>query len=77
MGRKNWMFHSTENGARHSGILYSMLHTCSLHGVDPRTYLIDLLQRMDFHPGNDVHQLTPRLWAATAGSIPIRSVLDK
>ena len=77
MGRKNWMFHSTENGARHSGILYSLLLTCPLHGVDPRTYLIDLLQRMDCHPGAKVHELTPRLWTATVGGTPMRSLLDK
>jgi hypothetical protein len=77
MGRKNWMFHSTEDGARYSGILYSLLHTCSLHDVDPRTYLIDLLQRMDFHPGKDVYQLTPRLWTATVAGAPMRSAIDQ
>lgn len=77
MGRKNWMFHSTEDGARYSGILYSLLQTCSLHGVDPRTYLIDILQRMDFHPGNDTYQLTPRLWADTVNGNPMRSAIDK
>ena len=77
MGRKNWMFHSTENGARHSGIIYSLLQTCYLQGVDPRSYLIDILQRMDFHPGNDVYQLTPRLWTETVKGAPMRSVIDR
>lgn len=77
MGRKNWMFHSTENGARHSAILYSLLLTCSIHGVDPRTYLIDILQRMDTYPGNDIEQLTPRLWTATVEGSPMRSMIDK
>lgn len=76
MGRKNWMFHWTEGGARHSGILYSLLQTCILHDVDPRTYLIDILQRMDFHPGSKVYELTPRLWAETVDGEPLRSVVD-
>jgi transposase len=77
MGRKNWMFHWTENGARHSGILYSLLLTCQLQGVDPRAYLIDILQRMDTHPGTDAYQLTPRNWMATTAGAPMRSVADK
>ncbi len=77
MGRKNWMFHSTENGARHSAILYSLLLTCSLQGVNPRTYLIDILQRMDVHPGKAINELTPRLWASTVNGAPMRSLIDK
>jgi transposase len=77
MGRKNWMFHWTEGGARYSGILYSLLQTCYLHGVDPRTYLVDVLQRMDIHPGKKVYQLTPRLWAETVNGAPLRSIVDK
>lgn len=77
MGRKNWMFHWTEGGARYSGILYSLLQTCILHDVNPRTYLIDLLQRMDFHPGNKVYELTPRLWAQTVDGAPLKSAADK
>lgn len=77
MGRKNWMFHWTENGARHSGILYSLLLTCQLQGVGPRTYLIDILQRMDTHPGNAAYQLTPLNWTATVAGAPMRSLADK
>lgn len=76
MGRKNWMFHSTEDGARYSGILYSLLQTCSLHDVNPRTYLIDILQRMDLHPARTVYELTPRLWTNTINGQPLRSMID-
>lgn len=71
MGRKNWMFHSTEDGARYSGILYSLLQTCYLQGIDPTTYLIDILQRMDTHPGNANFELTPLNWTATVNGSPM------
>jgi transposase len=74
MGRKNWMFHSTEDGARYSGILYSLLQTCYLQGVDPTTYLIDILQRMDTHPGSDIFELTPLNWTATVNGSPMRAI---
>lgn len=76
MGRKNWMFHWTENGARNGGMLYSLLQTCYLQGIDPRTYLIDVLQRMDFHPGRQIAQLTPLNWAETVNGSPLGSVAD-
>ena len=76
MGRKNWMFHWTENGARNSGILYSLLQTCYLQGIDPRAYLMDVLQRQDFHPGSDIHELTPLNWAATVNDSPLGSLID-
>ncbi len=76
IGRKNWMFHFTENGARHSGILYTLLQTCRLQNVDPRTYLVDILQRMDDHPGKETYQLMPRLWKDEFGAEPIRSLVD-
>lgn len=76
MGRKNWMFHTTEDGARYSGILYSLLQTCYLRGIDPQTYLVDVLQRMDTHLALEVDLLTPRLWTETVGDSPMRSLLD-
>ena len=50
MGRKNWLFCWTEVGARHVGIIQSLLTTCRLQGVDPYAYLVDVLQRVSLHP---------------------------
>jgi hypothetical protein len=35
MGKKNWLFCWTELGAKHVGIMQSLLATCRLHDVDP------------------------------------------
>lgn len=76
VGRKNWMFHVTEVGARHGAIFYSLIQSCILCGVDPTVYFIDILQRIDFHPARDVHLLTPRLWKEHFGNDPLCSVLS-
>ena len=34
------------------GIIQSLLVTCRLHGVDPYTYLVDVLQRISEHPAS-------------------------
>jgi transposase len=75
MGRKNWMFCWTELGARHIGIVQSLLVTCRLHDIDPYDYLVDVLQRVSQHPASQVEQLTPRLWKALFASNPLRSDL--
>lgn len=44
--RKSWNFCWTELGAKHVGVAQSLIVTCRLHGVDPYTYLVDVLQRV-------------------------------
>jgi transposase len=76
LGRKNWLFCWTEVGARQVGIIYSVLTSCRLQGVDPYSYLVDVLQRVDTHPALEVHLLIPRLWKQHFAEHPLRSDLD-
>jgi transposase len=73
MGRKNWNFCWTELGAKHVGIIQSLIVTCRLHGVDPYTYLVDVLQRISEHPASRVAELTPRQWKQHFAASPMRS----
>ncbi|AOU99665.1 hypothetical protein BI364_10255 [Acidihalobacter yilgarnensis] len=75
MGRKNWNFCWTELGAKHVGIVQSLIVTCRLHGIDPYTYLVDVLQRVGQHPSSRVAELTPRQWKQHFAENPLRSDL--
>ena len=75
LGRKNWNFAWTEVGAAHVGIIQSLLTTCRLHGIDPHTYLVDVLQRIDRHPSSRAAELTPRVWKEMFAKAPLRSAL--
>jgi transposase len=75
MGRKNWNFCWTELGAKHVGIVQSLIVTCRLHGIDVYTYLVDVLQRVGQHPAARVAELTPRLWKLHFAANPLRSAL--
>jgi transposase len=75
MGRKNWNFCWTELGAHQVGIAQSLIVTCRLHGIDPFTYLVDVLQRVGAHPAARVEELTPRRWKALFAANPLRSDL--
>ena len=76
MGRSAWLFCWTEVGARHVGIVQSLVATCRLQGVDPYTYLVDVLQRVGQHPAARVAELTPRLWKHHFADNPLRSDLQ-
>jgi len=74
--RKNWMFCWTELGAEHLGLIQSLITTCKLHGLNPYTYLVDVLQRISQHPASEVADLTPRLWKVRFKDTPLRSLID-
>lgn len=76
LGRKNWNFAWTELGARQIGIAQSLIITCSLHGIRPYDYLVDVLQRVGQHPASRVEELTPRLWKTHFAHQRLRSALD-
>ena len=77
MGRRNWLFCWSEVGAEHVGIIQSLISTCRLHGVDPYTYLVDVLPRVGVHPASRVAELTPRLWKTHFADNPMRSDIDR
>jgi transposase len=76
MGRKNWLFCWTELGARYVGIIQSLIQSCRLQGIDPYTYLVDVLQRIDTHPARDTYLLIPRLWKENLAEDPLKAPLD-
>jgi transposase len=75
IGRKNWLFCWTEVGAQYAGVVQGLLSTCRLQGVDPYTYLVDVLQRVQAHPASQVGELTPRVWKEKFAEDPLRSDL--
>ncbi len=77
MGRRNWLFCWTEVGAVQVGIIQSLITTCRLHGVDPYTYLVDVLQRIQTHPNTKIEELTPRVWKSLFAANPLRSDVER
>jgi transposase len=77
MGRKAWLFCWTEVGAQYVGVIQSLVSTCRLHGINPYTYLVDVLQRIALHPDSEVEQLTPRCWKSLFADNPLRSDVER
>jgi hypothetical protein len=67
VGRKNWLFAGSFEGARRAALLYSLVQSCKLIALPPFPYLKDVLLRIATHPQRLVDQLTPRGWAKAFG----------
>ena len=52
IGRKNWLFAGSQEGAKNAAILFSVIVSCKLHGVDPFAYLKDVVIRIHTHPAD-------------------------
>ena len=62
VGRKNYLFAGSHEAARRSGMLYSLLGTCKMHGIEPYSWLKDVLSRIPDHPINKIKDLLPHHW---------------
>lgn len=63
VGRKNWLFAGSFEGARRAAKLYSLIQSCRLASIDPFPYFRDVLVRVATHPQRQIAELTPRMWA--------------
>jgi transposase len=59
LGRKNYLFAGSHEAAKRSGMLYSLLGTCKMHGVEPYAWLKEVLHRIADHPINQIQDLLP------------------
>ena len=66
IGRKNYLFAGSHNGARRAAMLYSFLGTCKINDVNPFVWLRDILRRIPSHSVNKLEELLPNNWSATA-----------
>lgn len=62
LGRKSWLFAGSEPGGERAAMIYSLIVTAKLNGVDPRAWLADVLSRIADHPASRLNQLLPWNW---------------
>ena len=59
LGRKNYLFAGSHEAAQRSAMLYSMLGTCKMHGIEPYNWLCNTLEKIATHPINRIKELLP------------------
>ncbi len=66
IGRKNWLFSNTPQGARFSAVIYSLIETAKENGLNPYAYLTHLFEQLPNLPSRHNENLDPLLpWNVT------------
>lgn len=62
LGRKNYLFAGSHEGAKRAAMIYTLVATAKLHQVEPFEYLKDILSRIPDYPHHKVSDLLPQNW---------------
>ena len=70
LGRKNYLFAGSDRGGESAAAIYSLIGTAKLNGIDPESYLRNVLSRIAEHPINRIEQLLPWNVATKVAEVP-------
>jgi transposase len=59
LGRRNYMFAGSHEGAKRAAMMYSFLGTCKINNVEPFAWLKDVLTRIPDHSIQNLEELLP------------------
>lgn len=62
LGRKNFLFVGHKRAGENLAVLYTLVGSCELNGINPYDYLVDVLQRIATHPAAKIDELLPDRW---------------
>ena len=62
IGRKNYLFAGSPQGAEWAAIIYTLLSSAANCGHNPSKYLKDVLLRLPDQPLNDLDEVLPLNW---------------
>jgi len=62
LGRKNYLFAGSHEGAKRLAMIYSFTGSCKLNGVNPQTWLADVLSRIQDTKQSKLINLLPDRW---------------
>ena len=64
LGRRNWLFAGSDDGARRTTTINSVIESAVMHDLEPWLYLSDVLQKLDDGwPQSRLDELLPHRWA--------------
>ena len=63
LGRRNYSFMGSDAGGERAAVLYTLLQSAKLNGVDPEAWLTDVLTRIADHPVQRLAELLPWNWS--------------
>jgi transposase len=73
LGKKNWLFFGAADAGQRSAIIYSIIESCRRHGIEPYTYLQDVLTRLPSMTNRQIKDIVPKAWAAASRKKRLRA----
>lgn len=69
MGRDNWRYFVNRTGLNWYTTFRSLIASCHLHGINPQTYLEEVLRLAPHWPATQLLQLSPKYWTHTRATL--------
>lgn len=73
VGKKNWLFIGEAGAGERSAIVYTIVENCRRLGIDPYTYLRDVLTRLPNMTNRQIPQVTPAAWLKATSNVPLQA----
>jgi transposase len=74
LGRKAWLFCGSDDHAKSTAALYSLIASARMHGLDPEDYLRCLIRLVPLWPADRMLELAPLFWARTRARLDAESL---
>jgi len=69
IGKKNWLFIGHAEAGERSAIIYTVIESCRRRGLNPYTYLREVLTRLPRITNKQIPEVTPEAWAKTQRTV--------
>jgi transposase len=73
-GRKAWLFCGSDDHAESAANLMTLVASAKLHGLDPESYVRDIIRVLPNWPRERFIELAPKHWLATQATIDAREL---
>lgn len=70
VGKKNWLFIGEAEAGERSAIFFTLIEACRSRGIDPQTYLREVLTRLPTMTNRQIKDVTPEAWAKAQPAAP-------
>jgi hypothetical protein len=72
--RKAWLFCGSDDHAKSTAALYSLVASARLHGLDPEEYLRCLIRLVPLWPADRMLELAPLFWPRTRARLDAKQL---
>jgi transposase len=66
LGRRAWLFAGSDRRGERAAVMFTLIQTAKLNGIDPQAWLADVLARINDHKITELTALLPWNWGRAA-----------